>query len=263
MYPILIKIGSAKVYTYGFFIIIGYFSALWLASRESRRTGYGSGQMMELSFWVMTAAVIGARFFYIITDLQTFIDRPVDIFKIAEGGLVFYGSFAGGLVAALIYLKKMELPIAKTFDMVTPCLPLTHFFGRIGCFFAGCCYGEKCDLPWAVSFSHPETMAPKEILLHPVQLYSAVGNLAIFTVIWFLRDKKKFDGQLFFTYVIAYGLFRTFIEFFRDDFRGPVLFGAFSVSQAIGIGLSLSAAIGLFLAGRNRTRLKNQEERHA
>jgi phosphatidylglycerol:prolipoprotein diacylglycerol transferase len=129
---------------------------------------------------------------------------------------------------------------------------LAHFFGRIGCFFAGCCYGKYCDLPWAVTFNHHDSLAPTGIPLHPTQLYEALGNLAIFLFLFFFRKRKKHDGQLFWLYVLIYGITRSFIETFRADFRGEFFYGVLSISQVVGGFMAVVSLIMLFVF-RKRT----------
>ncbi|MBW2099219.1 MAG: prolipoprotein diacylglyceryl transferase, partial [Deltaproteobacteria bacterium] len=131
-----------------------------------------------------------------------------------------------------------------------PSLALGHFFGRLGCFSAGCCYGKLPDLPWAVTFTNPDSLAPLGVPLHPTQLYSAANNLIIFGFLLLFKRIKKFEGQLFWIYVLLYGITRSIIEIFRGDPRGGVLFGILSVSQTIGAAMSIIAVFMLVVLGR-------------
>jgi phosphatidylglycerol:prolipoprotein diacylglycerol transferase len=138
---------------------------------------------------------------------------------------------------------------------MAPSIALAHFFGRIGCFFAGCCYGKYCDLPWAVTFNNPDSLAPQGLPLHPTQLYEALSNMAIFLFLFFFRKHKKYDGQIFWLYVFIYGITRSFIEIFRADFRGVFLYGIFSVSQVIG---GIMAVVSLIMLSIFRQRALNK-----
>jgi len=235
MHPILFKIGNLTVYTYGFFVASGFMTGIWLARKEARRLGHDPEKIMDLCFYILVAAIAGARLFYVVINYRTFLNDPLEIVRLWNGGLVFYGGFIAALLVSVIYLRMHHLSVWKTADILAPSLALGHSIGRIGCFFAGCCYGSVCDLPWAVTFTHPETLAPMNIPLHPSQLYSSASNLAIFCFLWAYRRRKKFDGQLFWLYVLIYALTRSVIELFRGDFRGTMLFDMFSVSQCIGI----------------------------
>ena len=126
------------------------------------------------------------------------------------------------------------------------------FIGRIGCFFAGCCYGKQCSLPWAVTFRDSDSLAPLGVPLHPTQLYSSGSNLLIFLILLVLRRYRKFDGQIFWLYVALYGAARSLIEIFRGDFRGGEILGVLSPSQAVGgVMILLAIAMLVILAGKS------------
>ena len=127
------------------------------------------------------------------------------------------------------------MPFWETVDIVVIGAPIGQFFGRIGCNFAGCCYGKICSLPWAITFNSSHSIAPTGISLHPTQLYSAFYNLLIFLALMFLRKQKKFNGQIICFYMIFYSIARFSVEFFRGDDRGYFLVQSVSTSQAISI----------------------------
>jgi len=235
MHPVLLTLGPLSIHTYGFFIAMGFITGILLAKREAKRLGESPERIMDLSFYVLIAAIIGSRLLYIFINPEIFLSDILESFRIWNGGLVFYGGFIAALIVGLSYLKIKKMPLWRTTDIVAPCIALGQFFGRLGCFSAGCCYGKSCDLSWAVTFTNPDTLAPIGIPLHPTQLYQAAGNLIIFVILWFFRTRKKFDGQLFWLYVMLYAVIRSFIEIFRGDFRGEPIFGILSVAQTIGI----------------------------
>jgi phosphatidylglycerol:prolipoprotein diacylglycerol transferase len=243
MHPVLLKLGPFSIHTYGFFIAMGFIAGILIAKREAGRLGEDPERIMDLSFYVLIAAIVGSRLFYIFINPDIFLSDILESFRIWNGGLVFYGGFIAALIVGLIYLKIKKMPLWRTTDIAVLSLALGQFFGRLGCFSAGCCYGKACNLPWAVTFTNPDTLAPVGIPLHPTQLYHAAGNLIIFFILLFFRRRKKFDGQLFWLYVILYVITRSFIEIFRGDFRGEPVFGVLSVAQAIGIIIALIAII--------------------
>ncbi len=251
MYPILIKIGPFTLYTYGLMIAIGILVAVMVARHEAKRKSLNPDKIADLAFYLVIAGVIGARLFYVATTPSIFIHDPIEILRIWNGGLVFYGAFITALITCLIYLKKNRMPIWKTTDVFAPAVAIAHVFGRLGCFFAGCCYGKVCSLPWAVTFTNPNTLArPIGVGLHPTQLYDSINNLIIFSLLWAFRRRMKFDGQLFWIYILLYGVNRSIIEQFRGDFRGDFLWGVFSISQVIGCTMATLAVIMLFLLHR-------------
>ncbi len=264
MHPILLKLGPLTIHTYGFFVALGFLTGILMAKKEAVRVGENPEQIMDLCFYILISSVIGARLFYVFTMPGHFFKNPLEIFKIWEGGLVFYGGFISALVFAIVYLKKHRIEIWKIADLLAPSLAIGHALGRIGCFFAGCCYGKICELPWAVTFSHPESLAPLGISLHPTQLYEAFSNFTIFAILWMLRIRKQFEGQVFWVYVMIYGSVRSILEIFRDDFRGGFM-GPLSPSQVIGIAMAIAAGIMLVRCKRadaSGYRRKNRVYRH-
>ncbi|MBW2569774.1 MAG: prolipoprotein diacylglyceryl transferase [Deltaproteobacteria bacterium] len=243
MHPILLKIGKLTLHTYGFFVAMGFLAGILIAQREAKRVGEDPDKIMDLSFYAMVSAILGSRLFYIITNPEIYLSDPLEIFKLWNGGLVFYGGFIAALIVGIIYLKIKKMPLWKTTDIAALSLAAGQFLGRLGCFSAGCCYGKACNLPWAVTFTNPDTLAPIGIPLHPTQLYHAISNLSIFVFLWFFRTRKKFSGQIFCMYILLYSVTRSFIEIFRGDFRGELVFGVLSVAQITGLTIAPVAII--------------------
>lgn len=253
MYPVLLDLGKFSIHTYGFFVAMGFLIAIWFSIREAKRCGMDPEIIIDLSFYVLIAAIVGSRVAYVATVPGEFSANPLEMFKIWKGGLVFYGGFAGAMLAAIFYFKIKHLPIWKICDIIAPSLALGHFLGRIGCFFAGCCYGKTCDLPWSITFDNPASLAPLNIPLHPTQLYSSGSNLLIFFILITLRRYRKFEGQIFWAYILLYGITRSVIEISRGDYRGGEIMDILSVSQTMGCTLAIVAVVMLVvLAGKTR-----------
>ncbi len=250
MHPILIDFHGFAIHTYGFFVALGVLAGIFMARHEARRVGLDDEKIVDLCFYVVIAAIVGSRLFYVATNPRFFFQHPLEIVKIWNGGLVFYGGFIAAGLLVIILLRRYRLPLGKTVDIAAVSLPLGHFFGRLGCFSAGCCYGKVCTYPWAVMFTRSDSLAPLDVPLHPTQLYSAISNLAIFFIIFSLRTKKRFDGQLFWIYVLLYGSTRSIIEYFRGDDRGGMIFHMLSISQAIGLSFAAIAAVTLIILSR-------------
>lgn len=168
------------------------------------------------------------------------------IFKIWEGGLVFYGGLLLAIGVSLWYMRWHRLPIWKVADLISPLIALGLFFGRIGCFSAGCCYGKETSLPWGVVFKHPDSLAPLNIPLHPAQLYDAANGLAIFFFLNWMEKRKTFDGQIFWLFLFLYAITRFFIETLRGDPRGFLFGNLLSTSQGIGVPLAIFSLFMLF-----------------
>lgn len=191
----------------------------------------------EISIVVMLGAFLGSRLFHIVFEYpEYYLNDPIEIFKIHKGGFVFYGGLIGGLLASFVFLKKIRQNYLNWLDCSALVLPLSYMIGRIGCIFAGCCYGKACDLPWAVKF--PEGVeAPANVLLHPTQVYSILFE-GIIWLILFVTEKKKplKSGSLFALWLLLHSIGRLIIEQYRGDFRGEPL-----------LGLSPSSLISLIL----------------
>jgi len=243
MHPIFIELGGFSIKTYGFLIALGFALGLFLASREARRVGLNVQAIGDLAFYILLGAIIGARLYFILTNLDYFTQHPLDMFKIWEGGLTFFGGFIAAVMLCLWMIRKHRLPIWKTLDVFAPSLALGVFFGRLGCFAAGCCYGKECDLPWAVTFTHPLTLARAGVHLHPTQLYSALGALLTFILLYNLRKHKKFDGQLALLWILCYSFVRLINEQFRGDIRGGMLTENIALSFVIAAVLSVISLV--------------------
>jgi phosphatidylglycerol:prolipoprotein diacylglycerol transferase len=144
-----------------------------------------------------------------------------EIFMITHGGLVYYGGLVGAALACVIYVRQKRLPLWKTADSLAPSIALGHALGRIGCLFTGCCYGRACTLPWAIRFppghdTHPIDAPATPV--HPTQIYESLLNFALYAGLAWLFRRKKFDGQVFATYLVCYAVIRSFVEYFRGDY---------------------------------------------
>ncbi len=253
MYPELLKIFGITIHTYGFFIATGFLAGIVLAKHDAKRLGEDPEKIIDLCFWLIISGILGARLLYIATSPETYFKNPLEMLMIWKGGLVFYGGFIAAIITFFIYIKKNNLPLWKTMDIYAPSLAIGHAMGRVGCFFAGCCYGRECHLPWAVTFDHPATLARANVPLHPTQIYSAISLFILFAIIMFIKGKKKFDGQVAWIYILLYGITRSILETFRDDYRGEAVFDILSISQAIGLSSSIVAVCMLiFLFRKNR-----------
>ncbi len=247
MHPILFKIGPLTIHTYGVMLAAAFFLALALAVRQGKREGIPPERIVDLGFYVIVAAIVGARILFVIFEFRYYFEHPLRIFKIWEGGLVFYGGLILALLAGIYYLKKKSLPLWKVADIIAPSAAIALTVGRLGCFSAGCCYGSPANLPWAVTFRDPDSLARLNIPLHPTQLYESLGAFLIFLILLYIRKRKTFDGQLFWLFIILYSVLRFFIEIFREEELRRVLFGGpLSTSQAIGIPLAILSIYMLF-----------------
>lgn len=254
MHPVLLEIGFVKVFTYGFLVASGFFAAIHLAVRQGKKEGLDPEKILDLSFYILVSAILGARLLFLIVEYKYFLANPMEALKFWKGGLVYYGGLIGAALVAVYYIRKNSMPLWKVADIAAPSLAIGQAIGRWGCYFAGCCYGLKSDVPWAITFTDLRSLAPLNIPLHPTQVYLSLNAFFIFLVLIWVRKRKTFDGQLFWLYGILYSIGRFLIEFFRGDERGFTIEDVLSTSQFIGIFI-LGLSIFMLLKLRNKTRL--------
>src|SRR4030042_5659586 len=249
MFPILFRLGGLTIYAYGFFLILGIVVAGILAILRVRKEDLHIPfeRLADLFFYAVLSAIVGSRILFVLINFDLYRENPLRIFKIWEGGLVFYGGLILAIGVSIGYMRWYRLPIRKLFDLISPLLALGLFFGRIGCFFAGCCYGKETSLPWGVIFTDPNSLARLNVPLHPTQLYDAANGLAIFFFLNWKAKRKTFDGQIFWLFLFLYSVTRFFIEILRGDPRGFLFEDLLSTAQAIGILLAIFSLFMLFL----------------
>jgi phosphatidylglycerol:prolipoprotein diacylglycerol transferase len=259
MFPILFRLDGLTVYAYGFFLILGTVIAGILAILRVRKAGLSISfeRAADLFFYTLLAAIIGSRILFVLINFDLFRKNPFRILNLWEGGLVFYGGFILAVGVAIGYMRWHRLPILKLFDLISPLIGLGLFFGRIGCFLAGCCYGKETSLPWGVTFTDPNSLARLNVPLHPTQLYDAFNGLFIFLFLSWLYKRKAFDGQIISLFILLYSIFRFFIEMVRGDPRGFLFKDLLSTSQGIGIFLALLSIFMLFYFNRHRLQTKD------
>ena len=252
MHPVLLEFGFFKIFTYGLLVAMGFFVAILLGASRGKQEGMGPQKIIDLCFYIMISALVGARLLYIIVEYEYFMAAPLEIFKIWKGGLVFYGGLVLAVAVSIIYMKRHNLPVWKVGDVLAPSIAIGQAIGRWGCFFAGCCYGVKTDAPWAITFSDPNSLAPLGIPLHPTQVYSSLNAFCIFLFLIWLAKRKTFDGQIVWTYGVLYSIGRFILEFFRGDDRGYAVEGVLSTSQFIGIFVFALSVFMLFNMSRKK-----------
>ena len=233
-------------------IALAFLAGLWTATLRARRENIPGEHIADVTLWLMVGAILGARIVYVTTYWQEeFAGRPFwDVFAIWQGGLVYYGGFIGAMVAGVVYIRWKKLPVWKTADVLAPSIALGSVFGRVGCLLNGCCYGRPTDVPWAINVppiqtAHDLSGTPLNVPLQPTEIYSALFNLALYLFLAWLFRRKKFDGQIFATYLMGYAIFRGIVEYFRGDYTNLHYHLGLSPAQWIGVPMFLA---GLALA---------------
>ncbi|MEK6707032.1 MAG: prolipoprotein diacylglyceryl transferase [Bdellovibrionota bacterium] len=265
MHPLLIKIGPIPIHTYGVLIAIGFLAGIFTARKLAARSGLNVDRFLDFSFWALLIGLIGARALFVITRIESFLLDPVSIFKVWEGGLVFFGGLLAVVPFAWWYFKKYKLPFWKTADVALPGLVIGHFFGRLGCLAAGCCYGKPTGSSFGIRlYSDLVESAYHGITLHPTQLYEAGALLVLFVGMMSVFKRKKFDGQVALTYFLIYPVIRSVIEVFRGDLiRGFVIDNVVSTSQFISALVFVAALVILVVRSRQLSEENSSNNRRS
>ena len=266
MHPILFKIGEFPVYTYGVLLAAAYLLGLQLAIVRGRKRGLDPNRTMDLGIWIIISALIGAKALLLIVEWDTFKSDPNEIWTLLRSGGVFYGGLIAAVAVALWYLWRHRMPMWTVTDVFAPGIALGHVIGRLGCLFAGCCFGIRAeDLPWAITFTNEYAAqnvgTPLNVPLHPTQLYEAGAELLILILLLVTERKgRPFPGRTFWGYMFLYGISRFVIEFYRGDARGMV--GTLSTSQFVSVIIvPLSILMLIYLSRRPSPETKASAKR--
>jgi phosphatidylglycerol:prolipoprotein diacylglycerol transferase len=258
MYPRLFElhevlgVGPITLYTYGVLLAAAYLLGLKLAMVRANARGLDQTRVLDLGIYIIISALIGAKLLLLVTNFSDFRANPGELMSLVWSGGVFYGGLILAVIVALLYIRRIGLPLWATCDVFAPGIALGHVIGRFGCFFAGCCYGKPTTMPWGITFTDPfaaiNVGTPLNVPLHPTQLYEAGAEALILAVLLATESSgRPFPGRTFWSYVFLYGVSRYVIEMFRGDPRGSI--GIFSTSQFISLLLvPLALAMLVYLA---------------
>ena len=251
MHPIAFYFGSLPVRWYGVMMALAFLAGLWTATRRARLANVHGDVIADVTLWLMAGSIIGARFVYVTTYWkQEFADQPFsEVFMIQHGGLVYYGGLIGAMISAFGYLFWKKLPVWKIADILAPSIALGSVFGRIGCLMNGCCYGRACDLPWAIHF--PPDHETHGAGVHPTEIYDALLNLVLYGFLAWLFRRRKFDGQIFATYLIIYAVFRSIAEYFRGDYPADHVHAGLTSAQVVSLPMFAAGLVLTLVLSRH------------
>jgi phosphatidylglycerol:prolipoprotein diacylglycerol transferase len=272
--PIALSLGPLKIHWYGLMYLLGFAVAWWLGRRRIRagrlpgvdEQGYG-----DLMFYGMLGVVLGGRLGYILFyDLETYVEHPLQVFQVWQGGMSFHGGLLGVCAAVWWWSRRRGLHFMDTIEFVAPLVPPGLGFGRIGNFINGELWGKLTNANWGVVFppSLPEPYASMDpatlraqfdsgvlnaFARHPSQLYQALlEGLVLFVVLWMFSSRPRPRYAVGGMFVLLYGIFRFVVEFVRvpDAQLQYLAFGWLTMGQLLSVPLVL---LGLFWLWRSRS----------
>ncbi len=274
------------LHTYGLAIAVGFIVAISLSANEARRSGIIDGQspplteasreragnaIMDLAFYVLIAAIVGSRIMFIFVNWggpDGYGAHPENILEFWKGGLVFYGGFLGSVGVSIWYARKHGINFLRLADIGMPAISIGHFFGRLGCLSAGCCFGRASppSFPFGLRFppgslAYDTLVNERHVLsasalttpaLYPTQLFDSLGELAIFFLLFVVvRPRKRYDGQVMLAWLFLYPLLRFTDELFRGDTeRGVYTSLHVSIGQLTSVVIAFGAIILFFVLRR-------------
>lgn len=239
----LLQIGPLTVYGYGLMIAIGVIVAYSVGEYRAKKQGLNVDELFWITISCLVGGILGAKLLFILVEIKAILADPSILLDITHG-FVVYGGIIGGIGVGYLYCKIRKLEFLRYFDLVMPSIAIAQGFGRVGCMFAGCCYGRETDSWFHVIYETSE-FAPNGVELIPTQMIMALLNFAHFFILAFLAKKVlKYSGQVAGSYLVFYSIGRFFLEFLRNDPRGNV--NTLSTSQFISLFI-LVAGVGTIL----------------
>lgn len=241
MKPILFTVFNRPVYSYGFFIVLGLLLATFGFSVVVRREKISVKDSVYMMMLVFVCGMLGAKLISIVAHPENFsggLKGAGVFFFISRQGFSFHGALFGAIFGLWVFSIEIKMPFLKVLDLTSPFGALAYAVGRLGCFFNGCCIGIKTHSIFGVSFLQSAYIPePKTDTYHPVQLYDSFLNMCLFLFLLEMSARKKYDGQIFLWYVMAYSVSRFFIDFLRVGISGKIAFLFFTQAQLLSMAI--------------------------
>ncbi|GAA6182849.1 MULTISPECIES: prolipoprotein diacylglyceryl transferase [Alteromonadaceae] len=239
--PAIFNLGFLSPKWYGMMYLVGFVAAWWLANRRLARTGWSKEQLSDMLFWGFLGVIIGGRVGYVMFyQFALFIDNPLYLFKINEGGMSFHGGLLGVLTALWLSARRLKVPFLVVGDFIAPLVPIGLGAGRIGNFINSELWGRTTDVPWAIIFPNAGS-EPR----HPSQLYEfALEGVLLFIILWLYSKKPRPIGAVSGIFLLGYGCFRFFVEFFRQwDGHLDLYLGFLSRGQMLSLPMIIAGVL--------------------
>lgn len=252
----IITVGGREIPLYGICFWLGVLISVSILLALRSRRNIPWYDLAYSGVFTMIGAMIGSKGLFILVSWREILESGIPLINVLKGGFVFYGGLLGGLLGLWLYVTVYKLPLADFLDLYALALPAGHAVGRVGCFFAGCCYGIPYDGIFSYVYTETAGQTPLHVPLLPVQLIESLCLLLLFTVnlLLFLRAPHR-RGVPLGIYTLAYPVIRFVLEFFRGDRERGILLGL-STSQWVSLLLLLGLLLyRLYSAGRHARRV--------
>ena len=252
MYP-FIELFGKQIPIYGICYYLGIALSAIVAVSICKKRNIERYDIVYSAVYAVLAGALCAKLLFIGVSLRQIIELKLSFIQILKGGFVFYGGLIGGAAGLAIYVKQFKLPAADFFDIYAAAMPLGHAVGRVGCLFAGCCYGMEYDGPLSVTYNYSVGNTPIGVPLLPIQIIEAVLLFVLFIALMVLFFNTKVKYLVTATYILSYAGIRFVIEFFRGDLERGKLAG-FATSQWISLALIMVTVALMCLSAHRRNK---------
>jgi phosphatidylglycerol:prolipoprotein diacylglycerol transferase len=257
MHPTLIDAGWFQIRSYGFALAASFLVGIIVATRRGKRYGVAPQIILDLSVFIILAAVVGSRLLFVLFHLDEY-SSPLQFFALWEGGATFFGGLILAIAVSYLFVRYKKLPFLLFADIIAPSIALGVAITRVGCFLSGCCYGKPTQSAFGVLFPQhcPAGQSAAEIgravgvgpvHLHPTQLYSSAAGFVIFAILMLLAPRLQKRGATFGAFLALYSIARFTVDFLRFYEANAHVFFGLTVSQVLSVGLF---AVGVYLLVR-------------
>jgi len=247
--PEIVRVGPFAIRWYGIMYLLGFASSYFLVNYqiEKKKLVFAKDFVSSLYSYLIIGLLLGARLGYVLFyDLSDYVRHPLEVFAVWHGGMSFHGGLVGSLLAGVLFCKKFNASFWQVSDLVAVTAPIGLGLGRLANFINGELYGRVSNVPWAMVFPSGGPL-PR----HPSQIYElSLEGILLFIVLWFLKDRGFRPGVITALFLVIYGFFRSFVEFFREpDVQLGFILGPFTMGQLLSATM-ICAGIGILLLRR-------------
>ncbi len=245
--PILVDLGRFQLAWHGIFTALAIVIAVMYGERRLIKAGMPGEILGGVVIAAVIGGLIGARLFHVADHLEYYLANPLQAISLWEGGLAVYGAFFGGIIGAIIAVRRARFPVWPLLDAGAPAMLVGQAIGRIGCFMNGDAWGAPTGGDWGVVYSHPRDLIPLDLIgvpTHPYPLYE-IGAVAVWVgALWLLRGRLRSRGSTFLVAMLGYAVIRFVLTFFRQE---TVVFWGLQEAQAIALVTGVMALIAMLV----------------
>ena len=257
MHPVILQVGPVVVGAYALMLTLAFLFGTILAVIRAKKYDIPHYEVINLVIIILIASIVGARLLFILQHKKVFLNDPMRMLYMWNGGLSYYGGLLFAIIGFIWWNIRKNINIARMLDIFTPSFALGFFFVRIGCFLNGCCFGMPTDVRWGVVFPLDSAAGRihADIPLHPTQLYASVAGLISFFLLLGAEEKFRLNnkgGLLFFLFLMFSTLWRFIIENYRYQSSDLISLNWITEAQVYSMGIFIISIIMVNLIYKNK-----------